>query len=509
MQRILMMVEVSQKQSYIFSSNKLRDQVACSEDIRYVTSGDFFAEAGGELYREEENMVYSGGGHTVLQFAQLQQAQAFARRVTEAAMRRFDGMELFVKLLPYDEKLTPAENLKKLTAELEKKKARRKTAFHRMYLGVEQLNGAASETEACSGLPFRPRKKGAQTSSGTLHLQVPAAWNFPAQFEDLAGEDSFIAMIHIDGNAMGRRVEEIYKSGTESWEGCTACLRRFSESIQQDFEAAFREMVEDVLRMDGTVKADMLPIRPVILAGDDVCFVTRGKIGIECARLFLERLAARHNAEDGLAYSACAGVALVHKKYPAHAAYRLAEELCSNAKTFGAQLDTERRVSAMDWHIEFGQLKDSLSELRKDYATEDGNRLELRPVSVVIPEGVTVGDEERYRSYDYFRQMWKELYCNRESIARGKLKELRAVMKQGVAESEFALEDWEISDLLYHDFSARYTTEEGRREQYAELQKNEKLDKQIFRSIGDTKRCLFFDAIELLDEYQILEEVEV
>ena len=41
------------------------------------------------------------------------------------------------------------------------------------------------------------------------------------------------------------------------------------------------------------ISSAALPIRPLILAGDDVCFVTAGRIALECARVFLERLRAR------------------------------------------------------------------------------------------------------------------------------------------------------------------------------------------------------------------------
>ena len=44
--------------------------------------------------------------------------------------------------------------------------------------------------------------------------------------------------------------------------------------------------------------------------------------------------------------------------------YDMAEQLCSSAKRFGAGLDPECGISAIDWHIEFGQLKDSLAEIR-------------------------------------------------------------------------------------------------------------------------------------------------
>ena len=84
--RRLMILEVSQKQAYIFASRRLRENAARSEDIRYVTESRFFQRAAGPLYREEEDLVYAGGGHTVLQFDSRARADAFARAVTEAAI---------------------------------------------------------------------------------------------------------------------------------------------------------------------------------------------------------------------------------------------------------------------------------------------------------------------------------------------------------------------------------------------------------------------------------------
>lgn len=170
--------------------------------------------------------------------------------------------------------------------------------------------------------------------------------------------------------------------------------RTSAKGIQADFETAFRQTVETVIASG--YAPDRLPIRPVVLAGDDVCFVTAGNIGLECARVFLQKLSALENCrQPGQPYAACAGVAMVHKKYPFHRAYDLAEELCASAKRFGAEIDDQGRVSAMDWHIEFGQLKDGLAAQREDYETEDGCRMELRPVVVLAPEGWTGPDWRR------------------------------------------------------------------------------------------------------------------
>ena len=102
MGKILMILEVSRKQDYIFSSKRLRENAARSEDISRVTGSAFFQEVASDLYDEKENLVYAGGGHTVLQFQDRETAVHFARAVTSEAMRRYDGMELFAKQIPYD-----------------------------------------------------------------------------------------------------------------------------------------------------------------------------------------------------------------------------------------------------------------------------------------------------------------------------------------------------------------------------------------------------------------------
>lgn len=490
-----MILEVSQKQAYIFSRKELKENVARSADINYVTSSRFFREAAGPLFDVDPNFVYSGGGHTVLQFDDRDTSTRFAAIVTETVLRRFAGLELFVKQIPYDPEKTPGENLLALTQALERKKALRKASFRQMDFGVEALDPST----------FRPRQASTQETGRVVErLMPPAGYKFPAEFEDLTkvGDkvDNFIAVVHIDGNAMGKRVEKVYEQCAESWADCCDSLRRFSEGIQRDFEAAFQETVETVIR-----EADcdtVLPIRPVILAGDDVCFVTAGRIGLECARVFLEHLAARKDS-NGQAYAACAGVALVHQKYPFHMAYRLAEELCDNAKRFGAGIDPKGNVSAMDWHIEFGQLKDSLSSLREDYLTEDGSRLELRPVAVLTPEVTELGENGDLRTYQFFKEMC--IRMKNTGVARSKVKGLRTALKQGEVESRFFLQENKALDMLYETFDARFKGQ--LRQMWDALAVNK--EKPIFLAIGGESRCLFFDAIEVIDHCDFFKEAGV
>lgn len=70
MERYLVMLEVSQKQAYIFGSNKLKDNIRNSAIIAWIMSPEYFEQVinAPEKFNQKDNLVYSGGGHIVLEF---------------------------------------------------------------------------------------------------------------------------------------------------------------------------------------------------------------------------------------------------------------------------------------------------------------------------------------------------------------------------------------------------------------------------------------------------------
>lgn len=59
MAHALVKMEVSQKQAYIFSSNKLKNNVSNSEDIAWIMDPEYFELIAGEsgLFVKEKNLV--------------------------------------------------------------------------------------------------------------------------------------------------------------------------------------------------------------------------------------------------------------------------------------------------------------------------------------------------------------------------------------------------------------------------------------------------------------------
>ena len=140
MARYLVVMEVSQKQAYIFESNHLRDNRYNSTEIAYITSNDYFEKALGPEVYSSNNIVYAGGGHTVLDFESKEKALEFSKKISRQIMVECPRMELFIAMSEYDDNNTPGGNLKELMKKLEEKKSRRRAYFHQENFGIEEMN---------------------------------------------------------------------------------------------------------------------------------------------------------------------------------------------------------------------------------------------------------------------------------------------------------------------------------------------------------------------------------
>lgn len=511
----LTILEVSQKQAYIFSSNKLLDNITNSAVIAWVMSPKYFKQKVGKLddkvsFSEDKNVVYSGGGHTVLEFETKLQADTFVKQITSTIRREYSGLEVFAKTMEYVEKISAGENLKNLTKALEQKKAERVSAFYQGSFGVEKIDSTTLKPillnpSSFDGVMPKEEEKIDKSLSAKNYDRV---W----KFEDLGGSkysSNFIAVVHIDGNAMGTRVQQLYeKNKDKTWKEYKKKLKNFSDSIDKDFKQSYKEMVEVVEKNLEQGKLEKLsitgknfPVRRIITAGDDICFVTEGRIGLECAVAFLNALSKKKNAEDENGYAACAGVAIVHQKYPFYRAYELAEKLCSNAKKFGATLHSERggEISSIDWHIEYGELKDTMEEVREVYKTVDGKQLELRPYIVFAPEEIL--EKETIRQYRCFKKLICGILEEELTYSKGRLKELRNVLKQGEVATKHYLQFHKIEDIVrdsYQDIFVKVDT--------SKVGTGERLERKVFeKTCDDKERSLLFDAIEMLDTFIGLE----
>lgn len=556
--KYIMVLEVSQKQSYIFNEKKLRKNIEASNVIAYVTSPLFFEREFGDLYNEVDNLIYAGGGHTLLVFNDRGSAEAFSKRVSRHVLERLPSLELFIKIREYDDRLSPSKNIAALlgVAGLEKKKGIRSASFYQHTFGLERsgrrisigpengefdhvddayrerishvVKNASSfqdrDADGC-GLPFVDIEK------------CPEGYYFTDVLEDIGcpeGKNNFIAVVHIDGNQMGSRVQKLggiiekhvndpaerdplikkgYSEERIRFEIWRKYSRLFSESVDMDYKRAMcglyqdlkynldlKHGISDSLSLKEKGGRRVFPLRKIIAAGDDICFVTTGSLGLECAARFIEHLSKQKNVVDGdeNPYAACAGVAIVHQKYPFYRAYELAEQLCSNAKKVMAAritnankngsaqqlcsngkkemaarvIDTngngsaeqlcsngkkemagrvidingngsdeqlsEGCLSAIDWHVEYGELAGELDDIRDAMRDEQGNVIYGRPYQITS-QNISPTLYSFFREYvcSVRSHFYDDSYARKGKysllpvkIARNKLKKMRETIKQ-------------------------------------------------------------------------------
>ncbi len=169
---------------------------------------------------------------------------------------------------------------------------------------------------------------------------------------------------------------------------------------------------------DRPVGEYVVPVVPIVLGGDDVTVLVAGRYALVFAAAFLrefeklsrgdpvlthvlpadarshictgeEPAGGRCRRGEGVGLTAAAGVALVKWQFPFSQAYRLAEQLCSSAKSRG------RERSHLDWHILYETNVPDLDHIRArlELPAEPGDpgrpatRLTCRPALVSADTG--------------------------------------------------------------------------------------------------------------------------
>ena len=272
MERYLSILEVSQKQAYIFSSNKLHDNIRRSALIAWITSPKYFEEVTDDknLFDGEKNLVYSGGGHIVLVFDSYEKAVAFNRMVTTAIRKSYEGIEVFVSVRKYETEgkdgmpLTATKNLSHLKESLEWKKSIRRASFHQGSFGLATLS-ADTRNVTSDAASIKMTKDALELDHWIMPGEYKPAYEF-GNLGGTVGDNNYIAVIHLDGNGMGSRINDFYeKNEGKDWEEFRKSVLEYSDAIDADYKKAFKEMMQQVAdkldEPDGTLKKELDHIR--------------------------------------------------------------------------------------------------------------------------------------------------------------------------------------------------------------------------------------------------------
>lgn len=536
-------------QDYVFSSNRLRENIGASFLVSQATKEwaeealqDLAKELNQKVHIPKRNslqevhignegvaaeIVYAGGGNTVLIFAKFEYAKRFTQILSKRVLQDAPGLNIVVahdKEFEWDKgKLKNTIN-RLLEKELAKKKRERIPSVPLLGLGItaaclstqlpavntsekyidadeEDIYLISRESEAKLKAVPKANQRLSEKFAGTFNSDI---YDFPYRTDYLGrseGDSSYVAIVHADGNGMGNRFQECGKGKSD--EEAIVEMRKLSLSVEDAGINALRKVIEIVHNSieAGEVVGKLglfplkiakngkyyLPFRPLVYGGDDVIFVCEGRIGLELAAIYLREFE-KQEVSDNKLLTARAGICVVKTHYPFVRAYQIVEELYGAAKKLIPE-ERERLgesedyyCSTLDWHFAASGLIGSLGEIRqREYEVSSGNMM-MRPIRLKEYDS----DDDQWRTWTNFSSVVQHFNGYFDDVEgneswkdrRNKIIALREVLRQGYDKTKQFMTAYGIKKLPHFP-------------QVDDLQETGWFD----------QRCGYFDAIEAMDFY--------
>jgi len=424
--RFLVFLETSGNQSYIYATNRLRENVGASE-LTARAGMHWLVEALGRTDLRAEcpqafraglraNPKCSGGQEIVLATSGKAMVlvpneacgRELIRTISTRALTDAPGLSVAGAIVPLAGRSVSDASaaIRDAHGRFEQHRGRLQDAYRR------DAKLPFMQPCASSGVPasqWSSRQQEAQSAAVAAKVGNADAWFSrvstilrPEDFghaysvdkmEHLFESMDWLGVIYSDGNGLGQIMLDFHKWVPEGKDYFTT-LREFSLALDDATEAAFLDaatMLNKLLQdTEGASNGRTLPLVPLLLGGDDLTLLVHGRYALPVAQEFLlafERHTSKIDAIKEIAVkalkvgklSAAAGVAIVKPHYPYHAAQGLAEGLLRSAKTAKKHVRGDvgpYPCSAMDFHVLFDAAHVDLDELRQRRRTAtDGARL--------------------------------------------------------------------------------------------------------------------------------------
>lgn len=506
----LVAVDVSGIQDYIFRTNDLKHHLGASELVRCATSAwvrallpdrnnflrdDCLADKRIEDGAVDAEVLYSGGGNVVILFADPQKARQFIQALTRRALLDAPGLNMTVAGCPFEWRGEDADDLGSAVSnllgnEIRRRKQRARRCGEMLGLGVTAdceftglpAIGLGSQERQRISAEIAAKLRAVPQSDERLKKEI-GDFEYVSDFNDFGtkGESSYIAVIHADGNGMGRRFQAVARAGLRNREYILA-VRTLSESVNRASQNALKATVDAIRNMPtedkrgsfSSFRRGKLLFRPVVFGGDDATFVCDGRLGLAVAayylKMFSEQKLKEHAGET--CPTARAGVAIVKTHFPFGQAYSLAEELAQSAKEFS----DGGRHSTIDWHFGVNGVVNDLKTMRQRayIARENGaaHSLLMRPLRLKESSG-------EWRHWGQFDALVSRL----GGLPRNKIKLLREALRGGPNAARRYIEA-NLPDIK--SYIPGYESDTG--------------------WIGE--HCAYFDPIEAMDFFKRLETAD-
>jgi len=489
-------------QNYIFSSNKLAENVGASKlvaDIFSKTLPSVIAEeTESEIFDWKKHkkapltegftaeVIYEGGGNAYIAFKDEPTFQKITKKFLIKVSLEAPGLGIAVAAIDTD-------FLEKYKEDFELLNERLTLVKGGFNVPTFAGNQPITKQSGRIGLPVSNFAFGEHLNrSQFLKRNRYAVYRRETKIHDLdfnnlafeKDSDSLIAIIHVDGNNMGKHIKA-YMETFDEYKDAVPRIRELSVRISEcyenaldktinEFNIAYQEYIEkEKKKYPPDAKTDFPkdPLIKLISDGDDITLVICGRFAIDFAVKLLHNIENTHKPDRPFKETpptACAGVVIFHSHYPFSYAYKLVEDLCSSAKIPSRSCDG----SYIDFHLHQSGRVASLPDLRERLYKVDGKTILRRPWRA----------SQDKKPYPNFKWLDDTSTAFKGDMPRNKLKKIRNAI--GINDEAAMLAENELRGYKLPLFSFEPEKDNGR--------------------IVMSNYAAYFDVLEIMDVYENL-----
>lgn len=387
MSRYLYGAAVQGIQDFIFKTNELKHIVGASELVEQVCTSVFdeFAENGESVVRAAGNIKFV--------FNEKTECARAVREFPKRVMTMAPGITISQAVVPLDDDFGKAIDDIEALLKVQRNKPSRSVTTG--LIGIKRANN--------TGMPVVLIKKDDFKDESTVQKEcfqnvknlcknsfgkeVLSHKEVAYDISDLTDKNDWIAIIHADGNGLGKVVQVVGKQ--------KEVFREFSQKLDKATKEAANKAFESVA--DKFKEKTIVPIRPVVLSGDDMTVIIRGDLALDYANAFIAAfeettkhylgkiLQEQHVFAEGKDYlTACAGIAFIKSSYPFYYGYQLAEDLCGQAKKdtkaiYGAETNYLPPSCLMFHKVQDSYIVDYKDIVERELTANDGLSFKAGP----------------------------------------------------------------------------------------------------------------------------------
>ena len=372
-------------QDFIFKTNELKHIVGASELVEQICTTAFneFAKNGESVVRAAGNIKFIfekevDCAKAVREFPKKVRTMAPGITISQAIAVMEDDNDFERAVNSLEVKLLAQRNkpLASTTLGLMAIERSRQTGLPAVEKRGKDFLDEAAVKKRNMTIEGKVVKELAKKESGNIFLSDDV---IPYNISDLADKNNWIAIIHIDGNGLGDIIPRI---GTNMEK-----LRIFSVNLDRATTKAAQAAYKDAIASEhyNPMNASVIPIRAIVLNGDDHTLMCNAGIAMDYVRSFLDNFQQETGegeigtiiketlGKDHL--TACAGISFVKSSYPFHYGYELAERLCGIAKNASG-----RNHSCLMFHkVQSGFVEDYKEIERKELTPSNNHSFKFGP----------------------------------------------------------------------------------------------------------------------------------